>query len=279
LDILAYAHGSVDMSLETARMLMVILGFWLGACLGSFANAAAMRTVAEKKWWGSERSTCDSCGAVLSAFELIPVFSYLIQLGKCRHCGAKIAPRHFFTELGAGLVGMFMAWQWGINLAPLALSFVALLFLLFCSLTDLETGYIYDSWAIAMAVAGLVLRVFGGWPAVLDGVLGAALGFGLIFLIVIVSRGGMGFGDAMLMLGVGAVFGWKMTILCLYLGFFAGGIVTIPMLIMKKATRKTAVPLGPFLAAGSIAAIFTAQTIFGFLGFELPWPWYMSNLF
>jgi prepilin signal peptidase PulO-like enzyme (type II secretory pathway) len=70
-----------------------------------------------------------------------------------------------------------------------------------------------------------------------------------------------------------------MTILCLYLGFFAGGIVTIPMLIMKKATRKTAVPLGPFLAAGSIAAIFTAQTIFGFLGFELPWPWYMSNLF
>ncbi|MCE5201497.1 MAG: prepilin peptidase [Synergistaceae bacterium] len=253
-------------------VIYVFLGFLLGACLGSFVNAAALRTVAEKKWWGNERSVCVHCGRVLAPLDLIPVVSFLMLHGRCRTCHRQIAPRYFITETGTGIMGAVLVWYCG-STPALFFSFAALVFLLFHTLTDLETGYIYDSWAIAMAVTGAILRIWGGIPALIDGAAGAALGFGVIILIVILSRGGMGFGDAMLMLGTGALFGWKMTILCLYLGFLCGGLVVTPLLIMKKVSRKDSVPLGPFLAAGSMIAIFAARPVFQWLGFSLPWPW------
>ena len=251
----------------------IFLGFWLGACLGSFINAAAMRTVAEKKWWGSERSVCDSCGRVLTAPDLIPVISYLVLQGRCRSCRERIAPRHFLAECGSGILGALFVWRFGLTPA-LAFSFLALPFLLFHTLTDLETGYIYDAWSLAMAVSGLALRLWGGVPALIDGAVGASIGGVLIVAIILLSRGGMGIGDATMMAGIGAIFGWKMTILCLYAGFMCGGVVIIPLLLAKKVSRKDAVPLGPFLAAGCVVAIFSAEYVFARFGHVLPWPWF-----
>ncbi|MDO5563549.1 MAG: A24 family peptidase [Synergistaceae bacterium] len=246
--------------------------FCYGAVMGSFINAAAMRTVADKKWWGSERSVCDSCGRILGAWELIPIVSFLVLGGKCRSCGRAIAPRHFICELWCGLLAM--GYLYFFSVAPALVFALAMMpFLLFHTLTDLESGYIYDSWAIAMAVIGMAIRIWGGVPALIDGAMGAALGFCFIYLIILVSRGGMGTGDAMLMLGIGAFFGWKMTIVALYEGFMLGGLVVVPLLLMKKVSRKDAVPLGPFLAGGSALAIFTAPVIFAYIGFELSWPW------
>ena len=124
-----------------------------------------------------------------------------------------------------------------------------------------------------MAVAAMLARILGGIPAIIDGVMGAGLGFLFIYAIVFLSGGGMGVGDAMLMLGIGALMGWKMTILSLYLGFMTSGVIVVPLLIAKKIDRKDAVPLGPYLAAGCILAIFTGRLIFEFLGFSLGWPW------
>ena len=251
----------------------IFIGFLFGACLGSFINVAAMRTVAEKKWWGSERSVCDSCGRVLTFVDLIPVVSFLALRGRCRTCGAKIHPRHFLAETGAGILGALFVWRFG--LAPaLAFAFLSLPFLLFHTLTDFESGYIYDSWSLAMVVAGLVLRIWGGVPALIDGAIGAAIGGVFIIAIVLVSRGGMGVGDATMMAGIGAIFGWKMAILCLYSGFMCGGVVVIPLLIMKKVSRKDAIPLGPFLAAGCVVAMFCVRPVFARFGYVLPWPWF-----
>lgn len=258
-------------------ILYYFIAFCYGAVIGSFINAAAMRTVADKKWWGNERSVCDSCGRTLSALELIPVVSYIVLGGKCRTCGKKIAPRHFICELGCGLLSVGYV-HFLLPSPALFFALAMLPFLLFHTLTDFESGYIYDSWAIAMAVAGILIRLWGGLPALIDGALGAALGFGFIYLIVFVSRGGMGVGDAMLMLGIGSFFGWKMTITAMYEGFMLGGIIILPLLAMKKVSRHDAVPLGPFLAAGSVLAIFTSQLIFAWLGFELPWPWLAKSV-
>jgi leader peptidase (prepilin peptidase)/N-methyltransferase len=179
---------------------------------------------------------------------------------------------HFISELTGGIIGALSVWYWGFS-APLLFSFIALFFLLFHSITDIESGYIYDSWAVAMAVAAMLARILGGIPAIIDGVMGAGLGFLFIYAIVFLSGGGMGVGDAMLMLGIGALMGWKMTILSLYLGFMTSGVIVVPLLIAKKIDRKDAVPLGPYLAAGCILAIFTGRLIFEFLGFSLGWPW------
>ncbi|MDO5114586.1 MAG: prepilin peptidase [Synergistaceae bacterium] len=251
----------------------IFLGFCIGAALGSFANAAAMRTVAEKKWWGGERSVCDSCGERLSSCDLIPVVSYILLQGRCRRCRAKIPPRHFLAELAGGLFCALSFWRFGLSPA-FFFCVAATPFLAFNTLTDLDSGYIYDSWALAMAAAGMAARIWGGPPALLDGAAGAAAGFGFIGLIILLSRGRMGLGDAMLMLGIGAFMGLKLTLLSLYLGFMCGGAVVIPLLLAGRVTRKTAVPLGPFLCAGMAAAIFFGEKILTLFGYPASWPWF-----
>ncbi|MDR1966359.1 MAG: A24 family peptidase [Synergistaceae bacterium] len=250
--------------------------FAAGACAGSFINAAAMRTVAEKKWWGNERSACDSCGKTLSAADLVPVVSYLALKGKCRYCKHPIKPRHFAAELISGAFTAALFWRWGFGPA-FGMSLLVLWFSLFNSLTDIENGFIYDVWAISLGAAGLAARIAGGWPALLDGVLGGALGFGFIAVIILVSRGGMGWGDALLMLGIGGALGWKYCAFGLYAGFLFGGLVVVPLMLAKKLKRKDAIPLGPFLAAGSVVTLFVGNALIlrygALIGSRLGWPW------
>lgn len=254
------------------NFLLIFTAFWFGAALGSFANAAAMRTAADKKWWGRERSVCDSCGRTLSARDLIPLVSFTALGGRCRMCGAKIPARHFLAELAAAAALSLSAWRFGSSSA-FFFSAASLPFIIFHSLTDIETGYIYDSWAIAMTAAGLLLRAPHGAGALIDGALGAAAGFASIGAIIAASRGKMGFGDATLAAGIGAFMGLKMTFVALYTGFLCGGIAVLPLLIAKKVTRKTAVPFGPFLCAGMLSAMFFGKYILLFLGFATSWPW------
>ncbi|MDR1471456.1 MAG: prepilin peptidase [Synergistaceae bacterium] len=252
------------------------LAFAVGACAGSFINAVAMRTAAGKKWWGRARSACDNCGTALKSADLVPVVSYLMLAGKCRYCKAAIKPRHFAAEMVSAALTAALFWRWGVSPA-LAVSVAVLWFSLFNSLTDIENGYIYDVWAIALGVAGLLMRMAGGWNAVLDGLLGGALGFCFIAAIIVVSRGGMGWGDAVLMLGIGGAVGWKYCALSLYLGFVVGGVVVLPLMAVKKLKRRDAIPMGPFLAAGSVLALFAGNALvsrFGDVIGRYPgWPW------
>ncbi len=152
-------------------------------------------------------------------------------------------------------------------------SSAALPFLAFHALTDAESGYVYDSWAFAMAGTGLLLRFAGGLPAVLDGVAGAAAGFCFVGFIILASRGRMGMGDATLMLGIGAFMGLRFTAVSLYIGFMAGGAYAAAMLAARRATRKTAVPLAPFLCGGCAAAMLLGEKAAGYFGFAVSWPW------
>jgi leader peptidase (prepilin peptidase)/N-methyltransferase len=167
-------------------------------------------------------------------------------------------------------------YRWGLSPA-LAVSLCVLWFSLFNSLTDIEIGYIYDVWAVALGAIGILIRLPAGWPAMLDGVLGAAIGFGFIAMIIFVSRGGMGWGDAMLMLGIGGAVGWRYSALSLYMGFMIGGVVVLPLMIARKLKRKDAIPLGPFLAAGSVLVLFAGdffvRGLSYFLGSRPGWPW------
>jgi leader peptidase (prepilin peptidase)/N-methyltransferase len=259
------------------NIISAVLAFAGGVCAGSFINAAAMRTVAERKWWGRERSACDSCGHVLSAGDLVPLVSFLMLKGKCRYCGKPIKCVHFAAELISGSLTAALFWRWGVSSAML-MSALVMWFSLFNSLTDFENGYIYDCAALSLGAIGLLLRVFAGWSVLLDGILGAALGFGFISVIILISRGGMGWGDALLMAGIGGAVGWKYCAFGLYMGFIAGGLIVIPMLLKRKVKRKDAVPLGPFLAAGCVFTLFVGNmlvTRFGeLIGYNPGWPWW-----
>lgn len=248
---------------------LILLNAYLGACLASFALAAAQRTMSGQKWWGVERSVCPACGHILSAGELLPIFSYLLQKARCRHCGAKIGMEYIVSETAGLICGVLFALRFGNNFFALLLCHTAFLFLFFCTYTDISSGYVYDNWAYAMAIFGLVIRlVFGGSIAFCDGLCGSVCAFVFFFAIYLCSRKrGMGLGDACISLGIGAVLGLKLTFVALYIAFVFGALYSIPLLITKRATRKAALPMLPFLSAGVLATLLFGAIVLRKLNF------------
>lgn len=256
----------------TVSVLFILISAALGASMGSFLNVVASRTVDVRPWWGEERSSCDSCGRKLTALELIPIFSWLLLRRGCMSCGAKIPLRYLGVEVGGALIGAIIAWRWGFSVTAVIAAVIA--FGLFLNaLTDLYSGYVYDLFAWGLGVAGMLMRIGGGFPALFDGLCGALLGFAVIAVIILVSRGGMGWGDASLMAGAGAALGVKLTAWALYTGFMIGGVIALALLVTGRVKRKDAIPLGPFLALGGIVSIVTGSWFYSFLGMSLAWPW------
>jgi len=260
---------------------LIIAGIF-GACMGSFLNVAAHRSVINKPWWGNERSICESCGHVLGFFELIPVFSWLIQFGKCKNCGAKISIRYLLIELICAAMSIAIFYKYKISWACLLFG-VGSCGLVLNSLTDFESGDVFDIFAVAPGILGLLIRIAGGWPAILDGIEGAAAGWGVFALIIFLSRGGMGWGDASFMGGIGAVLGLKFTLAALYVGILTGGAFAILMILIGKFKwgRHDTMPLVPFLSIGCFITMIFGPEIFNYLAerfilisefFALSWP-------
>ena len=252
-----------------------------GACMGSFLNVVAHRSLQGRSWWGNERSVCESCGHVLGVMELIPVVSWLILRGKCRNCGAKISIRYILVEVVCAVLAVMILAKWGISWAC-ALAAVGTCGLVVNSLTDIESGEVLDAFAIFPGVLGLLIRIAGGKWAVLDGVEGALAGWGIFAAIILLSRGGMGWGDAVFMGGMGAVLGLRFTLLAFYCGIMAGGFWSVILLVIGKVKwgRHDAIPLVPFLAVGCFIVMIWGPEIFGWLShrmsyseiFTVSWP-------
>ena len=262
-------------------MNLIIAGI-IGACLGSFLNVVAHRSVINQIWWGNERSICENCGHVLGFWELIPVFSWLFQLGRCKNCGAKISIRYLLVEIICASMAVMIFYKYKFSVACLLFS-IGSCGLVLNSLTDFETGDVFDIFAIAPGVLALLIRIAGGWPAILDGLEGALIGWGVFALIIFLTRGGMGWGDASFMGGMGAVLGVKFIIASLYIGILVGGLFAIIMILIGrfKWGRHDTMPLVPFLSVGCfIVMIFGAEIFarlavrFDFISeyFILSWP-------
>lgn len=245
----------------------------IGACLGSFLNVAAHRSIQGRSWYGNERSACESCGHVLGSFELVPIISWLIQRGKCRHCGAKISVRYILVEILCAALAMTVISRWGISWAS-AIVGVGTCGLVLNSLTDYESSDVFDVFALAPGVVCLGLRIAGGFPAVLDGLAGAFVGWGIFAAIIVLSRGGMGWGDAVFMAGIGAVMGLKFTLFAFYAGIMTGGFWVIAMMLIGRLHwgRGEAVPLVPFLAVGCFITMIFGPEIFAYLSSRILSP-------
>ena len=275
------------MAMDSFAILQIVFSILLGASLGSFLNVVAHRSVAGHSWWGKERSFCEFCGKELSALELIPLVSWVIQKGRCRSCETRLSPRYLVVEvLGAATAG-FVAWEWGPSWAYV-FSMALLVGLLLNSLTDYETGDVFDTFALLMGIMGFALRLFGGRDALVDGLLGAAVGWGIFAAIIVTTRlimgqEGMGWGDACFMGGTGALLGWKMTLLAFYMGIMCGGAGIAWLMLRGKVKwgRGDSLPLVPYLSAGFFLTLLCGPEVFDFLGlrfrdfsiFQAGWPW------
>ena len=133
--------------------------FLLGGAIASFMCVVAERGMEGEKWWGKERSRCNECGRILHWYELLPVFSYLMQKGKCRVCGTVIPLRYFVAELTSGLFLALAYLSYGC--APETLVAIALLpFFIFHYITDIETEFLYDGITAGIGIVAIIYRLY-----------------------------------------------------------------------------------------------------------------------
>lgn len=228
----------------------------LGLVMGSALNCLAMRIVAGERWSGNSRSACPKCGHTLSALELIPLVSWLIQGGKCRHCKAPISIRYPLTEAILAAVFVAMLLKFGLT-AELLSALVFAGCLLCLSLVDLDTQIIPDRFIlIPIAVRAAQLLFTGGFSALLGAsvpgfiIAGAVLVISLI-MDKVLKKDTMGGGDIKLLF----VIGLYLTLPeCLLMVMLACVIGIAMAAILMRVDSETAFPFGPAL---SIAAVLT----------------------
>jgi leader peptidase (prepilin peptidase)/N-methyltransferase len=194
----------------------------------------------------------------------VPVLSWLFLKGKCRYCQEAISIRYPAVELLTAALFMGVFLRWGISAYTLA-GWALTVILVSSAFIDLDEGIIPDVITIPGVVLGLVVSfvTIGFFPA-----LWGALAFGgVLFLVAVISKGGMGGGDIKLAAVIGAFTGIPGAIITLLLSSFLGAVFGITLMALGKAGRKTPVKFGPFLAIGAYTAyLFSNQIAAWYMG-------------
>lgn len=234
-----------------------VLLFYLGACFGSFINVISYR-MPRKKSFIKGRSYCESCGQMIYWFDLLPLVSYLLLKGRCRHCHQKISFLHPLIELISGELLLLCFNQNSVSLHTLVLFFI-LLDLLVIAIIDLKTMVIYRSTLLFLLIMVCIYRMLTGF-VLSDLILGMVIVSGIMVLInlFVVSFGN---GDIELMIVVGILLGWKNNILAFVISILIGGIISVYLLLTNKSTLKSYIPFGPFLVVGIFIALFYGQSL------------------
>ncbi len=225
----------------------------VGACVGSFLNVCVHRWPADRSVV-SPPSSCPACGTRIRWYDNVPVLGWLWLRGKCRACGNGISIQYPLVELFTASLWVMAVWRFGFGWQALA---TALFFtiLLGIALSDAATYIIPDQFTIGGTVLGLALSFAPGGIGWTQSFIGAATGFGLLWLVAVLgewafkqeARGG---GDIKMMAMVGAFLGPLGVVLTVFLGALFGSLIFGPI---SMKTGKL-VPFGIFLALGAALA-------------------------
>ncbi len=265
----------------------LIFTFVFGSAVGSFLNVVIHRVPREQSIV-FPNSTCPKCDSPIKPYDNIPILSWLILGGKCRNCKEPISIRYPAVELLTGAFWVLVYLQNGFTpLLPVALVFTTVIIaLMFIDAEHmiLPNVITYPFFLFAVAVrlflpmiAGPVfsdmqyapLTAMEGYPPWLISLggagLGALAGGGSLWLVGAVwkkLRGvdAMGLGDVKMMLGVGAILGWRLSFLAIFLAAFAGAVIGVAVIArQKEKDMQTQIPFGIFLGIGSIAALLFGE--------------------
>ena len=231
---------------------LAALAFAPGLAFGSFLNVVAAR-VPLKRSLVSPASACMACGHEIALYDNVPLVSYAVLRGRCRACGVHIPLRYPAVELVAGLLFAACFWKFGLSGSALVGAFFCLT-LVAVSATDLEHRIIPNRIVVP---AGLIVLVANTAlhpsPRYAIGAVGAS---GFLLAAALAYPAGMGMGDVKLAFLMGAALGASVTV-ALFVGMLAALVPSIVLLARHgKAARKMGIPFGPFLALGSVVALF-----------------------
>lgn len=245
-------------------MIELVFVMILGLCIGSFLNVCIYRLPREESI-AFPPSHCTSCDHKLKWYELIPIVSYIILKGKCKKCSEKISIQYPIIEFVNGIlyVLVFLRFEYTIDTIKFMILVSAMLVI---GIIDFKTKFVYTSTTIVLGIVGavfIILEWFTTKTFPLDKILGFAIGFAIIGLIVLIT-GGMGEGDIDIAAVSGLFLGVKGTVFMLFSAVILGGIVAAIILISNSKKRKSEIAFGPFLATGTLFAIFYGELIINY---------------
>ena len=267
-----------------------IFAFALGAIVGSFLNVVIHRVPNELSIV-FPNSACPKCKASIKPYDNIPILSWLILGGKCRNCKEPIAIRYPAVEALTGIVFLIVFWQMGLT-AILPVYFIFAAVIVSLVFIDAEHMILPNVITYPLFVFAIMVRIvyplvfqnnyfsdvsftpltamagYPGWIVSLAGaILGALAGGGSLWLVGEVwkrLRGveAMGLGDVKMMFGVGALLGWRLSILAIFLGAFAGALIGVVVIAkQKEKDMQTQIPFGIFLGIGSLLALLFGERL------------------
>jgi len=273
---------------ETLRQpaYLVIAYLLLGLMVGSFLNVVIHRLpqmmqrdwqaqcaelrgedppATEKLTLATPRSRCPQCGHMISAWENIPILSWIMLHGRCRHCQAPISLRYPLVEAASGLLSAYAAWHFGFGLATVgALLFLWCMIALTC--IDFDTQLLPDDITLPLLWAGLLFNLAGGFCDLQSAIIGAMAGYLSLWCVywgfkLVTGKEGMGYGDFKLLAAIGAWLGWQMLPLTILLSSLVGALVGISLIIFTRRGRDTPIPFGPYLATAGAIALFWGKPL------------------
>jgi leader peptidase (prepilin peptidase)/N-methyltransferase len=259
-------------------MLAAILAGLFGLLIGSFLNACIFRFPRDILIWDPPRSFCPSCEATIAWYDNIPVLSYLLLRGKCRHCGFSIPIRYLLVELLCGIMYFLIVLRFGPTLLAAKLALFASINLELIA-TDFEERILPDEFTKGGVIAGVILSWFAwlpvtftsllipvgspmSWYSLAESVLGAAVGYGSLWFIGWLyqkfrGQEGMGMGDFKMAAMIGAFLGLMPMMMALMIGSILGAVGGLIVIAFSKAEAATyEVPFGSFMGIAAVAVAY-----------------------
>lgn len=219
------------------------------------------------------RSQCPSCHQVIRAIDNIPVLSFLLLKGRCRHCQSKISIRYPAIELMTACLTVFVYWHYGLanTLLPvlvLTWSLIALTWI------DIDKQILPDNITLPLLWLGLLLNIQAMFCPLNEAILGAIVGYMSLWSLywlfkLLTGKEGMGYGDFKLMAMLGAWLGVKNLLPIILISSMVGAVVGIALILLKIQSKDRPIPFGPFIAsAGWLTLIWGEDLINAYLRFS-----------
>jgi leader peptidase (prepilin peptidase)/N-methyltransferase len=240
------------------KLFLTVYIVLIGLAIGSFLNVLIYR-IPLKLSVSRGNSFCPKCNHKLSWLDLFPVFSYIFLRAKCRYCKAPISFRYPLVEIINAVCYLAIYLIFGLNLISLCYA-VFCTSLIVLAFIDIDHKIIPDRFNIIIGICGILLLFLSHDVSVLDRVIGL-FAVSIPLLIVFLITGGMGEGDIKLFAVCGFVLGWKLILLTMLFASIFAAIFGIILMVNKKATRKTEIPFGPYIAFAAIASLFFGNNL------------------
>lgn len=256
------------------EVIFYIFVFILGTIIGSFLNVVIYRLGTGASITHS-RSMCFSCGKTLSWYELVPVFSFIIQNGKCRKCKSKISWQYLFVELVTGLLFLLTTWRLNLQVGEVLFYWVIMSIFVVISVYDIRHKIIPNGFVYSFIILSAILLIWRSSIQILTvwDILAGPILFVPFAALWFFSKGTwMGFGDAKLAWGIGWLLGLSGGVAAMILAFWTGALWGLGLIALsnigkllpnnKGFTIKSEIPFGPFLILGTILVLFFNIDIF-----------------